>query len=263
MPDPKLDPTDFGVIILGDSSALRNPDLLDIHPEIQFVDPVYLGKTFRQSLRGLILEFILNGKFLTNGERGCSLAHIGIRREILASDRDWTLVLEDDVGLAKDWVYQISQRYPGFPSDVPPGIILLNTNPYYTLGPTAKPLNLHPSLANAFLVHRSSLESRKSAHLDSYQIADWPCSFFGVHFWTVSEVASDLNLQSTIGYRPKSRIRFVATTVLLAALSPIFSLVAGIPLRTYFAWCVFGPIKRDLVLRWRNSIRPFFEDVAR
>jgi hypothetical protein len=263
MLDPKISQTDLGVIILGDASALRNPDLLNIHPEIRFVDPVYLGKEFKLSLRGLILEFILNGKFLTNGERGCSLAHIGIRREILTSDRDWTLVLEDDVGIPKDWVDQISLRYPGFPANVPPGVILLNTNPYFNLGSTAKPLSLHPSLANAFLVHRSALESRNSAQLDSHQIADWPCSFFGVRFWTVSEVAFDLNLQSTIGYRPKSRILFVATTVLLATLSPIFAFVAGIPLRTYFAWCVFGPIKRDLVLRWRNSIRPFFEDVAR
>ena len=245
------------MIILGKPKSLRNADLLNIHPNIKFVTPVYLPADYRPSLRRLLLEFVLNGKFLTNGERGCALAHVNVRNEILKSSYSWTLVLEDDAGLNENWLEEVCDQLPQFPRNLPPSLILLNSSHYLDMGPGAQHLVIRPSLTSSFIAHRTAIEARSHVQLDPFQIADWPCSFAQTKFWTINNIAFDLNMKSTIGARPTQRIRAAVSALIMGFMSPVFSAIAGLPLQIYMSWCVIGPIKRDLILRWRNSLRRF------
>lgn len=75
------------------SSHLRDMDLL-----YDFFDAI----DFRKKNASSVLEEYLETNFyslkrpLTNGEIGCSLSHIKVYDDFLASDDDWLLVLEDD-----------------------------------------------------------------------------------------------------------------------------------------------------------------------
>ena len=243
------DQSTVGVIVLGAPGSLRNPKLERIAPGVRFVPPVFLPKEKGLGFGKLLREFFLNGRVLNWGERGCSQAHINIRAEIMSSPNMWTLVLEDDVGLPADWLSRLHDSLPGFPDSFTPSVVLLNTNPYFDLGPGVIRLGLQPSLTNAYLVHRSRLEPRPYKHLDALQIADWPCSFSGVSFFTLSNIAFDLQLRSTIGKRPASRLAFLISTLVRGIFSPLIAWFLNLPLKVFFSWCVLSPIRRDVVLR--------------
>ena len=245
------DQSTVGVIVLGAPGSLRNPELEKIDSDVRFVPPVFFQNNKRVGFDQYLREFFLSGRVLNWGERGCSQAHINIRSEIMSSPNMWTLVLEDDVGISADWLSRLHDSLPGFPDSFTPSIVLLNTNPYFDLGPGITRLGLQPSLTNAYLVHRSCIEPRPYRHLDALQIADWPCSFSGVSFFTLSNIAFDLQLKSTIGTRPASRLAFLISTVVRGLFSPLVAWFLSLPLKVYFSWCVLGPIKRDVILRLR------------
>jgi hypothetical protein len=245
------DQSTVGVIVLGAPGSLRNPELEKIDPDVRFVPPVFFQNDKRVGFDQYLREFFLNGRVLNWGERGCSQAHINIRAEIMSSPNMWTLVLEDDVGLPADWLSRLDGYLPGFPDSFTPSVVLLNTDPYLNFGPGVTRLDLQPSYTNAYLVHRSCLEPRPYRHLDALQIADWPCSFSGVSFFTLSNIAFDLQFKSTIGARPASRLLFLISTVVRGIFSPFIALFLSLPLKVYLSWCVLGPIKRDLSLRLR------------
>ena len=244
--------SEVGVLVLGSPESLRNPDLQSIHPNVRFSPPVYLASDFRPGAKRLFFEFLLNGKFLTVGERGCSQGHINIRTEILSSSQSWTLVLEDDVGLPLDWFSKVLYVIPGFPDSAAPGVILLNTNPHFNLGTGIVKLNILPSGANAFLVHRDALHQRSFTEIEYLERADWPISFSKLDFWSISGIAFELNVESTIGARKIRRMGFLVSTLLRAVLSPVLSLILRLPLSTYLSWSVIGPLRRDLALRFRG-----------
>jgi hypothetical protein len=241
-----------GVIVLGSPGSLRNPDLESIHPNVRFSPPVYLPVDIKPRISQLFSEFLLNGRFLTVGERGCSQAHIDLRKKILSSPKSWTLVLEDDVGIPLDWFRKVCEVLPRFPDVAPSGVILLNTNPHFNLGPGIVKLNLLPSGANAFLIHRDALASRRFSELESLEKADWPISFSSVEFWTISDIASELPTESRIGPRKSRRVSFLFSTFVRALFSPVFSIILRLTVGAYLSWSVIGPLKRDLVLRLRR-----------
>ena len=249
------DQSKVGVIVLGSPGSLRNPDLQSIHHTVRFVPPVYLPIDFEAGINQLFREFLLNGRFLNTGERGCSQAHINLRKEILSSPDMWTLVLEDDVGIPLDWYGRICEFIPGFPDVAASGVILLNTNPHFNLGPGLVKLNLLPSGANAFLIHRDALENRRFSELESLERADWPISFSSVEFWSISRIAFEIPAESRIGLRKNRRVNFLFSTFVRAVFSPVFSRILRLPVGVYLSWSVVGPIKRDLTLRFRNCIK--------
>jgi hypothetical protein len=246
-------PAKVGVVVLGTLGSLRNPDLQFIHPNVRFSPPVYLPSNAEPNVNQRFYEYLLNGRVLNQGERGCSQAHITLRTEILSSHQSWTLVLEDDVGVPLDWFTRVCSLLPGFPEDAAPGVILLNTNPHFNLGNGLVKMNLQPSGANAFLVHKSVLEKRRFIQLEYLEKADWPSSFSNVEFWSISDLAFDLPIQSTIGPRKSRRVSFLLSSFIRAVFSPLFSRILGLPLDVYLSWSVFGPIRRDLALRLRCS----------
>jgi hypothetical protein len=242
---------DIGVFILGVRGALRNPALVDTHLNPEFVSPVFLDESTRATRRVQFTEYILNGHRLSKGERGCSLAHIDVRRAVANSSFSWNLVLEDDAGLPADWRAQLYSRLVTSLEALEPGVILLNTNPYFDLSYDCTVLNLKPSLANAFLIHRDVVHNRPHSNLERYEIADWPISFADVKFWTISRLAFDLNLESVIGFRKRSRVSFLLSLILRALFSPILTGLLGVPWRKYLRWSIVAPIRRDLGLRVR------------
>lgn len=245
---------EVGVLILGSPESLRNPDLQSIHPNVRFSPPVYLPNDSRPGIRQLFLEFLLNGRFLTVGERGCSQGHINIRTEILSSSQSWTLVLEDDVGLPLDWFRRVRDVLPGFPHAAAPGVILLNTNPYFDLGAGLIKLGLLPSMTNAFFIHKDSMRERSFTELEYFERADWPISFSNLAFWSISGIAFELPTESRIGPRRKRRVSFFLFTFVRTILSPAISLVLRLPLGTYLAWSVIGPLRRDVALKLRALV---------
>jgi hypothetical protein len=249
-----------GVIVLGSPESLRNPDLQSIHPNVRFSPPVYLPVGIKPRINQLFREFLLNGRFLNVGERGCSQAHINLRKEILLSPLSWTLVLEDDVGIPLDWFRRVCEALPEFPDDAATGVILLNTNPHFNLGPGFVKLNLLPSGANAFLIHRNALQGRRFVEIEHLERADWPISFSKVQFWSISDIAFELPTESRIGPRKSRRVSFLFSTFLRGVLSPVLSRVLGLPLSTYLAWSVVRPLKRDLTLRFRNWRKRLLND---
>ncbi len=242
-----------GVVVLGTPRTLRNPNLQSIHPNVRFSPPVYLPIDSKPGIKHRFREFLLNGRVLNQRERGCSQAHINLRKEILSSPRSWTLVLEDDVGIPVDWFRKVSSRLPGLLEDAAPGVILLNTNPHFNLGAGFMKLKLQPSGANAFLIHKDTLDRRKFTQLEYLEIADWPSSFSNVEFWSISDIAFDLPIESTIGPRKTRRVSFVLSFFIRAVFSPLFSRFVGLPLDVFLSWSVVGPFRRDLTLRLRSS----------
>lgn len=241
--------SELGVLVLGSPESLRNPDLQSIHPNVRFSPPVYLPKDPRPGIRQLFLEFLLNGRFLTFGERGCSQGYINMRTEILSSSQSWTLVLEDDVGLPLDWLKRVRDVLPEFPDAAAPGVILLNTNPHFDLGAGLIKLDLLPSGANAFFIHKDSMRERSFTELEYLERADWPISFSSVKFWSISDVAFEIPAESRIGPRKSRRVSFLFSTFVRAVFSPVFSRALRLPLSIYLSWSVIGPLKRDLSLR--------------
>jgi hypothetical protein len=244
-----------GVIVLGSPGSLRNPGLESVHPNVRFSPPVYLPVDIKPRISQLFREFLLNGRFLNAGERGCSQAHINLREEILLSPLSWTLVLEDDVGIPLDWYRRVCEVLPGFPDDAAPGVILLNTNPHFNLGPGLVKLNLLPSGTNAFLIHGNALRGRRFVESEHLERADWPISFSKVEFWSISDIAFELPTESRIGPRKNRRVSFLFSTFVRLVLSPVLSRVLGLPLSTYLFWSVIGPMKRDLTLKVKAWMR--------
>ena len=215
------------------------------------MSPVFLDPGTRLGLREALIEFTLNGRRLSLGERGCSQAHINVRKEILKSRFDWALVLEDDVLLPDN----LSEELAKFNlAAFSPSVILLNTNSYFDLGPDLHKLRLKPSGANAFLVHRKVLEIRPYAWLEKFEIADWPISFSGVDFYTVSHLAKDSGAASLIGSRPRGRLRFFISICFRFPLLALGSFLTGVPVWKLANWTIFAPVKRDLFLRLRNIL---------
>ena len=248
-----FDPSKVGVIVLGNPGSLRNPDLESIHPTVRFSPPVYLPMDERPGIKSLVREFALNGRLLTTGERGCSQAHINLRAGIMSSPQIWTLVLEDDVGIPLDWFSKVCSFLPGFPDSAEPGVILLNTNPHFKLGTGLVKLNLLPSGANAFLIHRDALLRRRFLEIEHLERADWPISFSKVEFWSISDIAFEIPTESRIGPRRRRRVRFLISTIVRAIFSPLLCRILTLPLGTYVSWSVVGPLKRDItlkLLRW-------------
>jgi hypothetical protein len=166
--------------------------------------------------------------------------------------REWNLVLEDDVGIPRDWFDKLSAALPTSFEEFTPGVILFNTNPYFDLGPKVVKLSLKPSLTNAYLIHKSVIANRKFTNTEPYELADWPISFCDVDFWAVSGIALDLGHQSTIEYRPLNRLGVFLSLICRTALAPVMALVAGVPLNAYVRWILISPIKRDAALRLRQ-----------
>jgi hypothetical protein len=216
---------------------------------------VYLPVGIKPRISQLFREFLLNGRFLNVGERGCSQAHVNLRKKILSSPESWTLVLEDDVGIPQDWFRKVCEVLPRFPDDAAPGVILLNTNPHFNLGPGIVKLNLLPSGSNAFLIHRDALGNGRFAELESFERADWPISFSSVDFWTISDIAFEIPTESRIGPRKTRRVSFLFSTFVRGLFSPVLSRVLGLPLGTYLFWSVIGPMKRDLTLKLKGWMR--------
>ena len=114
-------------------------------------------------------------------------------------------------------------------------------------------LKLQPSGANAFLIHKDTLDRREFTQLEYLEIADWPSSFSNVEFWSISDIAFDLPIESTIGPRKTRRVSFVLSFFIRAVFSPLFSRFVGLPLDVFLSWSVVGPFRRDLTLRLRSS----------
>jgi hypothetical protein len=243
---------DVGVFILGTESSLRNPALKRLQNNITYVSPVYLPDGEKTSFRQWLFEFLLNGRALTRGERGCTLAHINVRNAILNSNYEWSLVLEDDVSLPGDWLVRIQTELEDSLDSLHPFVLLLNTNPYFDFGLRPRKLKLKPALTNAFLIHRRVIEASKYRELEQFEVADWPTSFAYAEFWTMSGLAMELGLESRIGNRPTRRTLFALSAILRGLLSPIFATILRLPFKLYFGWSILGPVQRDLVLRIRS-----------
>jgi hypothetical protein len=240
----------FGVFIIGNRGSLRNPHLEHTVPAHKFVSPVFLDPSTRLGLREALIEFTLNGRRLSLGERGCSQAHINVRREILNSKFDWVLVLEDDVSLPENINGELNKIVNS--ETLSPSVVLLNTDSYFDIGPDLREISLKPSLANAFLIHREVLERRPFAWLEKFEIADWPISFSGVDFYTISNLASESGAFSLIGARPRGRLAFLISIFCRFPLLPLGSFLTGVPIWTLANWTLLAPVKRDLVLRFRG-----------
>lgn len=242
------------IYILGVQGKLRNPQLESLAREIRFVDPVIEPRAPRKPVQQLFAEFTLNGRLLTSGEVGCSKAHSKIRTMVADSEFEWSLVLEDDVGLSIDWLDKVLAIFPSLFTEAAGAVVLLNTDPYVdTQG--GERLRIKPSLANSFLVHRDALVDRPFKNLENFEIADWPISFSDVDFFSLNEVAEDLGLPSQIGSRPRRRLAFAVSLLSRFFLSPVLSRVIGVPLNKYLRWCIFGPIHKDLSLRMNYAFK--------
>jgi len=238
------------IFVLGTRGSLRNPSLADLSSSITYVDPVFINKTDPVGLMRIFLEFILNGRPLSIGERGCSLAHVSIRERIIDSGENWALVLEDDVGMPEDWKNQLEIRLKEV--NIPDGsILLLNTNSLMNFSDEVVRLRVKPSGANAFLISRQSLLSRKYRKFEEFEISDWPISFLDQSFLQLSGLAQDFNLPTLVGLRPSSRIWFIFSTAIRFLFSPLFCLALKLPLADYLSWSVIQPIVRDLRIRFR------------
>ena len=245
---------EFGVFIIGTPGILRNSELEQVSSAKTYVNPVFLEIGERLRPRESLIEFALNGRSLSSGERGCSQAHMGARQAIINSDFDWALVLEDDVYLPENWVEEIAARVSL--STLHPSIVLLNTDLHFNLGPEIVKLRHKPSLANAFLVHRAVLESRPYAWLEKFEIADWPISFADVDFFTVSNLVEDAKAISLIGKRPRSRLAYLMSVLFRIPLLPLSSWITGVPICKLAKWTLLAPIRRDLFLRFRRIRKP-------
>jgi hypothetical protein len=243
---------EIGAFVIGTPGSLRNPQLeLAIGKGATFVPPVFLGKNHRAPLRALVREFILNGRLLTNGERGCARAHILVRDAITLSRYEWALVVEDDAELPREWRAQLSRIFDL--STLEPSVVLLSGDAANSLEVGLHPLKIKPSGAYAFLVHRSLLEARPFKNMERFEVADWPISFSKMRFFVLGHFAREGVSESLIGQRPVHIIPFYAGVALRLMGLPIASLVTGVSSRLLFNWTLLAPVKRDLVTRLRAA----------
>jgi hypothetical protein len=243
------------VVIIGHKGRLRNTKLASIDDEIIFVAPVYFKSELPYSrLLRLPFELFLNGRFLKQGERGCSLAHIEARHQAKQLKYDWTLILEDDVDLPKNWLASVSLAARGI-DGLSNYLILLNSNFYLSQNRKFGPLPFKPSYANAYLIHRSVILDRRYKRLEKYEIADWPISFSRIKFYSVDGLAVDTLAQSQIGRRRTSRTYLVLDALVRLLFSPLLALILRVNLFEFLKWNVIGPLYKDIYLRIRWQLR--------
>lgn len=243
------------VLIIGHKGKLRNIKLASIDDEITFVAPVYFKNELPSSrLLRLTLEIFLNGRFLKQGERGCSLAHIEARHQAKQLKYDWTLILEDDVDLPKNWLASVSLAARGI-EGLSNCLILLNSNLYLSQNSKFDALPFKPSYANAYLIHRSVILKRKYQRLETYEIADWPISFSRIKVYSLDGLAVDTHAQSQIGKRRTSRTYLVLDALVRLLFSPLLALILRVNLLEFLKWNVLGPLYKDVYLRIRWRFR--------
>jgi GR25 family glycosyltransferase involved in LPS biosynthesis len=240
---------DIGIFIIGVPENLRNPALTGTCKAAVFVSPVFIDDQKSTSFRQALIEFILNGRKLSAAERGCTLAHINVRKRILASGHDWVLVLEDDVGLPADWEAILNEHVDLRAHK--PAVLILNTDEHFNLGVGLIEMKLKPSSANAFLIHRKVLEARPFFTLEMFEIADWPISFSETSFYSLSKLAFDTKGPSLIGLRPRGRIAFLTSILVRLLFLPLNSMVTAVPIPVLARWTLTMPLQRDLALRAR------------
>jgi hypothetical protein len=220
---------------------------------ITYVEPVFLGPDFSESWSQVAREISLNGRKLTVGERGCALGHMKVKDAVIDSGCPWARVLEDDVELPDGWVQCLDQKLLPL-GEESLSVLLLNTNPLLRLSPGVVKLKVKPSGANAFLISRASILNRRYKSLEAYEIADWPISFVRDKFFVLSGVVEDAGEISLVGKRPSSRTRFFLSTIVRLTLSPLICIYLKVSLSDYLRWSIFGPIIRDIKLRYLRSL---------
>jgi GR25 family glycosyltransferase involved in LPS biosynthesis len=234
--------------------------LIETCKQAVLIPPVFVDDQDATSFRQALVEFILNGRLLNAGERGCAQAHINVRENILTSKHDWVLVLEDDVAVPVDWEIRLS-NYLDLGA-LMPSVVILNTDDYFNLGLELVELKLKPSLANAFLIHRKVLENRPYSSLERFEIADWPISFSGANFYSLSNFAFDTQKSSLIGSRPRSRVAFLTSILVRLLMLPLSAVVTAVPALVLARWSLAMPLKRDLALRWRFVRKAFATSIS-
>jgi GR25 family glycosyltransferase involved in LPS biosynthesis len=163
--------------------------------KIHFVDPV--SYTRKQVPRLLDLYTGLHyGNRLTDGEWGCSLAHLSAQTLALSTSSEWSLFLEDDARISDNFTEDLRKLVSLLPlsKEHPLGIHCFSS--MSTSGLSRNPVNLEfsdalpPLGAVGYFLNRASLELATRSHHRGHPVgkADYPAWSHQVA-WAIADPA--------------------------------------------------------------------------
>lgn len=174
--------------------------------EYRFIEAVY-GKSLQKD--ELEAQFNLQesyrryGRSLTAGEIGCTLSHFKCYRTLLADDKPYVLILEDDVTISRD--FSIAEQIASaLPADEP-WVLFLSADYWYT---SLRKLNNDISLAKvydavgtyAYMINRKGAELLLKKNIRPSCVADnW--SLYrqqGLKLYSVKPYMIDANIESFV-----------------------------------------------------------------
>jgi GR25 family glycosyltransferase involved in LPS biosynthesis len=191
------------IYILGIPNKFRGKDLMTTMQRLGFCCKVIAGLDAK-----LLSDFqasemvnkraarIVLGREITIGEACCSLVHLQAYRELLKTDKEWVLILEDDALLLDEDIRALS-----FPPNVSEPSILKLSSPtpedsyvermrthddYSIEAARFKKLRFPTNMAHAYLINRAAakIAVRKTDKEKIHFTADWPYIWdANVSFW--------------------------------------------------------------------------------
>jgi hypothetical protein len=220
------------IYILGIPNNFRGKDLMMTMQRLDFPCKVVAGLDAK-----LLSEFqasemvnqraarIVLGREITIGEACCSLVHLQAYREMLESDKEWVLILEDDALLMGEEIKALS-----FPPIVSEPTILKLSSPTpedsyverirthddsLISAARFKKLRFPTNMAHSYLINRAAAEIAVSK-TDKEKIhftADWPYIWDAkVSFWQ-SEHGYFSQFGESIIDSDKSRLKIISTNL--------------------------------------------------
>ena len=256
------------IYIIGLKGQLRSKSLeewassVECPYRIEFVEPIYYTRV--QVPRILELYTGLHyGNRLTDGEWGCSMAHLRAQILALSMSAEWAFFLEDDARLSNNFAEELRSLVTLLPlgERQPLGVQCFGSKS--TSGPSHKPVSLEflhrapPIGAVGYLLNRATLDlvTRSQHRGHSVGKADFPAWGHQVAWATANPtiVFHEENSVSLVGPRKlASRPRGALFKSAHALTRLLLSLVPLVKIRKRLAW------ELDFILRRTVGVQSNF-----
>ena len=261
------------LVIIGTQGNLRSKSLNELTVCVSdciYINPVFLDRTSRteQVVNDKLCEVAV-GRFLTNSEVGCAVAHkkatASAANAVLNSNEvEWVLFAEDDADLNQKTFGIIQNELNGLDANVPSLITFHSPN---NCGPDKLVMKLSsykrnkssthwPSATACYAINRTGLiDIAKFSELPVDHVADWPIYYTRLKlYFSIQARVCEVDAPSTIGNRRNSSI---SSRIFMHLRQVIYlrrlSRLNEVPVYKVINHLMITPIMRD----FSNRIRSF------
>lgn len=266
----------FILTLIADPLTTRNSSLTELSLKsgiLNFTKPVSVSTINLDRSLFDRQELITFGRLLSDGERGCFLAH---KQNLHAAylemvdnpgkftHLDWVIVLEDDADVSQPKLLEIQTELSEFSVNVPALVsycVSDRLQPVFSIRRMKSPRKVvfpRPGTV-AFAINFRGLEKLNENGFfssNSFFVADFPPQFSDLSFFISKISVTEIVSPSTIGSRNKVRlIRRVSIHINQVFNLSLLSQYYSVSKLTILKWLVLYPFLRDLSVRAKKWLQ--------